>query len=85
MVRMRLISVGNVSDRRRVKSLPGFFAYRSGCSPIAPIMDNSLSFNAPPVFFICAPPENQSRFQGLAAHFFIFVKCFFALYLGISG
>ena len=31
--------------------------YRSGCSPIAPIMDNSLSFNAPPVFFICAPPE----------------------------
>ena len=72
--------MGSVSVRRRVKSLPRFFAYRSGYSPIAPIMDNSLSFNAPPVFFICAPPENQSRFQGLAAHFFTFVKCFLHSY-----
>jgi len=47
-------------------------------------MDNSLSFNAPPVFFICAPPENQSRFQGLAAHF-SFVKCFFDFFLEVSG
>ena len=27
MVRMRLISVGSVRDRRWVKALPGFFAY----------------------------------------------------------
>jgi len=26
---------------------------------------------------MCPPPENQSRFQGLAAHFFAFVKGFF--------
>jgi len=26
---------------------------------------------------MCPPPENQSRFQGLAAHFFAFVKAFF--------
>jgi len=25
---------------------------------------------------MCPPPENQSRFQGLAAHFFAFVKAF---------
>jgi hypothetical protein len=28
---------------------------------------------------MCPPPENQSRFQGLAAHFFAFVKAFFFL------
>jgi hypothetical protein len=40
-------------------------------------MDNSVSLNPSAVYFMCPPPENQSRFQGLAAHFFAFVKGFF--------
>lgn len=76
--------MGNVSDRRRVKSLPGFFAYRSGCSPIAPIMDNSLSFNAPPVFFICVPLKINLVFKALP-HIFSFLSsaflCFHWKYL----
>jgi len=43
-------------------------------------MDNSVSLNPSAVYFMCPPPENQSRFQGLAAHFFAFVKGFFSFF-----
>jgi len=48
-------------------------------------MDISVSLNAPAVFFMCAPPENQARFQGFAAHFFVIVKGFLLFFLGIPG
>jgi hypothetical protein len=31
------------------------------------------------VYFMCPPPENQSRFQGLAAHFLPLSRAFFLL------
>ena len=79
MVSSRDITVSKLSVRGRVKSRPGCRTNCSGVSPSFRISECRTSRNIPGVYFMCIfLLKSNFTFQGFAAHFFVFVKPFYA-------